>query len=84
MEEIKSFSGFSVGDIVVLKHDVNKRFPMTVTNFISETIWGNDEFELNAEPIRKLRWIECTWLNSQRKAERNSFLPDVLIKLDAP
>ena len=84
MEEIEEFSGFKIGDIVCLRHDIDRRVRMTVTNFHAEIIWPNDEFALNAEPQKKLKWIECQWFNSQKKAERNSFLPDVLVKMDAP
>ncbi|HRX13226.1 MAG TPA: hypothetical protein P5210_16300 [Draconibacterium sp.] len=82
MDEIIEFEGFRVGDSVCLRHDFKKSVVMTVVGFNPEIIWPENGFSLSAEPIRKLRWVECQWFNSQRKAERNSFLPAVLIKID--
>jgi uncharacterized protein YodC (DUF2158 family) len=79
MEQIKEFKGFTLGEVVYLKSDLDLKLPMTVSDFRTKAIYPeNDPFAL---PIRReLAYIEAEWFNSQRKVERANFLPETLKK----
>jgi hypothetical protein len=79
MEQIKEFKGFTLGEVVYLKSDLESKTPMTVSDFRTKAIYDlNDPFGL---PIRReLAYVEAEWHNSQRKVERANFLPETLKK----